>query len=60
MPKLPGDWSTLATLARTDAVPLRRMGYAAEVAPMYLWLCTDEASYATGGFFVVDGGLTAV
>jgi NAD(P)-dependent dehydrogenase (short-subunit alcohol dehydrogenase family) len=46
--------------AFTDAVPLRRMGYADEVAPMYLWLCTDEASYATGGFFVVDGGLTAV
>ena len=46
--------------AFTDAVPLRRMGYAAEVAPIYLWLCTDEASYATGGFFVVDGGLTAV
>ncbi len=46
--------------ALTEGIPVRRAGHADEVAPMNLWLCTDEASYATGGFFVVDGGLTAV
>lgn len=42
------------------AVPAKRVGQASEIAPMNLWLCTDEASYTNGGFFVVDGGLTAV
>ena len=46
--------------ALTETIPLRRAGHADEVAPMNLWLCTDEASYATGGFFVVDGGMTAI
>jgi 3-oxoacyl-[acyl-carrier protein] reductase len=46
--------------ALTEAIPMRRAGHAEEVAPMNLWLCTDEAAYATGAYFVVDGGLTAV
>jgi 3-oxoacyl-[acyl-carrier protein] reductase len=46
--------------ALTEAIPMRRAGHAEEVAPMNLWLCTDEAAYASGAFFVVDGGLTAV
>ena len=46
--------------ALTETIPLRRAGHAEEIAPMNLWLCTDEASYASGGFFVVDGGMTAV
>ncbi len=41
-------------------IPLRRAGRPEEVASMNLWLCTDEATYATGGFFMVDGGLTAI
>lgn len=46
--------------AMAEAIPARRAGHAHEVAPMNLWLCTDEASYANGGYFVVDGGLTAI
>jgi NAD(P)-dependent dehydrogenase (short-subunit alcohol dehydrogenase family) len=46
--------------ALTETIPLRRAGHAEEIAPMNLWLCTDEASYTSGGFFVVDGGMTAV
>jgi NAD(P)-dependent dehydrogenase (short-subunit alcohol dehydrogenase family) len=46
--------------ALTETIPVRRAGHAEEIAPMNLWLCTDEASYTSGGFFVVDGGLTAV
>lgn len=41
-------------------IPLRRPGRPEEVAAMILWLASDEASYATGGFFHVDGGITAV
>ncbi len=46
--------------ALCEAIPVRRIGQAEEVASMNLWLCSDEASYAYGGYFVVDGGLTAV
>jgi NAD(P)-dependent dehydrogenase (short-subunit alcohol dehydrogenase family) len=41
-------------------VPLGRPGTAEEVAAMVLFLASDEASFATGGFFSVDGGITAV
>jgi hypothetical protein len=29
------------------------------VAAMNVWLCSDEASYCTGAYFVVDGGATS-
>jgi NAD(P)-dependent dehydrogenase (short-subunit alcohol dehydrogenase family) len=48
----------IAALVRT--VPQRRIGHAEDVAPMNLWLCTEEAAYCSGGFFTVDGGLTAI
>ncbi len=51
----PEDWQAVNAL-----VPMRRAGLAEEVATMNLWLCTDEASYATGGYFTVDGGWTAI
>ncbi|MBX3029911.1 MAG: SDR family oxidoreductase [Chloroflexi bacterium] len=51
----PEDWAAVNSL-----VPMRRAGLAEEVATMNLWLCTDEASYATGGYFTVDGGWTAI
>lgn len=41
-------------------IPLGRLGQPEEVAAMNLWLCSDAASYATGGYFVVDGGMVAV
>jgi NAD(P)-dependent dehydrogenase (short-subunit alcohol dehydrogenase family) len=41
-------------------IPARRPGRADEVAAMNLWLASDESSYATGGYFVVDGGQTAI
>ena len=41
-------------------IPARRPGRPEEVAAMMVWLASDEASYAIGGYFVVDGGQTAV
>lgn len=43
-----------------ETIPLGRPGEPDEVAAIMVFLASDEASYATGGIFVVDGGVTAV
>jgi NAD(P)-dependent dehydrogenase (short-subunit alcohol dehydrogenase family) len=40
-------------------IPLRRVGTPEDVAAMMAWVASDEASYATGAIFTVDGGMTA-
>ena len=48
--------------AMADAVarhPVRRFGKPEDIAAMAVWLASDEASFATGQLFTVDGGLTA-
>jgi NAD(P)-dependent dehydrogenase (short-subunit alcohol dehydrogenase family) len=39
-------------------VPLGRPGKPEEVAALVAWLCSDEAAYATGQSYVLDGGMT--
>jgi NAD(P)-dependent dehydrogenase (short-subunit alcohol dehydrogenase family) len=38
-------------------IPLGRLGIPEDIAPFITFLCTDEASYANGAAYLVDGGL---
>lgn len=42
-----------------DGIPLGRLGKAAEVADLCVYLLSDEAGFITGADFPIDGGLTA-
>ncbi len=51
-----------ADAAMADALarhPVRRFGQPADIASMAVWLASDEAGFATGQLFTIDGGMTA-
>ncbi|WP_299825574.1 SDR family oxidoreductase [uncultured Pontibacter sp.] len=41
-----------------EATPMGRRGTPEEVANVYLFLASDEATYVTGALYMVDGGIT--
>lgn len=51
------DEERRAPIAR--AVPMGRIGQAAEVAALVAWLCSDQAGFLTGATIPVDGGRLA-
>jgi NAD(P)-dependent dehydrogenase (short-subunit alcohol dehydrogenase family) len=42
-----------------DRIPARRLGLAAEVAPVVAFLASDDASYVSGAAYTVEGGRLA-
>lgn len=56
-----GDAGTTEAVADEIArvTPIGRVGKPQDVANMVLWLASDEARFATGQLFVIDGGLSA-
>ena len=48
--------------AMNDALarhPVNRFGKPADIAAMAVWLASDDAAFATGQLFTIDGGMTA-
>ncbi|NRB03843.1 MAG: SDR family oxidoreductase [Rhodobacteraceae bacterium] len=48
--------------AKQDALTrhaVKRFGKPADIAAMALWLASDDAAFATGQLFTIDGGMTA-
>jgi NAD(P)-dependent dehydrogenase (short-subunit alcohol dehydrogenase family) len=39
--------------------PIGRLGTPQEVAELVIWLSSDKASFATGGYYPIDGGYLA-
>jgi NAD(P)-dependent dehydrogenase (short-subunit alcohol dehydrogenase family) len=48
-----------ATDKLSSAQPVGRMGKVEEVAELVIWLSSDKASFITGSFYPVDGGILA-
>jgi 3alpha(or 20beta)-hydroxysteroid dehydrogenase len=40
-------------------VPMRRVGQPEDIAPVYVFLASDESGYMNGAELAVDGGVTA-
>jgi NAD(P)-dependent dehydrogenase (short-subunit alcohol dehydrogenase family) len=53
-----GDIETLKKAVR-DVHPMRTYGQPEDVANLVNWLASDEARYAAGQLWVIDGGLSA-
>ncbi|AXI08509.1 short-chain dehydrogenase [Oceanobacillus zhaokaii] len=43
----------------TNATPMKRLGKAEEIAKAVLFMASDDSSFMTGNFIIVDGGYTA-
>ena len=56
-PLIPASFDEQKVAKFGDTTPMKRAGQPVEVAPAYLYLASDEASYVTGQILHVNGGV---
>jgi NAD(P)-dependent dehydrogenase (short-subunit alcohol dehydrogenase family) len=54
-----GDHTQAALVAAAAATPVGRVGQPSDIAPLVVYLASDESSFLTGAALPVDGGFTA-
>src|SRR5918992_1265686 len=54
------DWDEAAARQTANLIPLGRLGSAAEVGALCVYLCSAQAAYLTGQTIVIDGGVSRV
>jgi NAD(P)-dependent dehydrogenase (short-subunit alcohol dehydrogenase family) len=55
-PMQEAEYSPAMQKAFSDKLPLRRLGRPEDVASLFAFLASDEASFITGQCIVIDGG----
>ena len=49
-------WGLIEARQQEQSIPLGRVGQPQDIANAALFLASDDASFATGASFVIDGG----
>ena len=52
-----GDWQGYLDGVAREHAPIKRFGTPQELANVFVFLCSDRASYCTGATYFVDGGM---
>jgi NAD(P)-dependent dehydrogenase (short-subunit alcohol dehydrogenase family) len=55
-PMQEAEYSPEMLKAVNEAIPMRRHARPEDMASLFAWLASDEAAYATGAIFTLDGG----
>ena len=52
-----GDWQAYLDSVAREHAPIKRFATPEELANVFVFLCSDRASYSVGATYFVDGGM---